>query len=694
MERVRKVVLSIVVLILFIAAWADSFHLVYHLESGEYSIPIDSIDSLTVGKGSTIFTYLKDSTLIVFNAVDSVTIRETVSDTLYIMYDGDKTKIKNPRADVAHVCLNDSNADILIQIDGKTIHPIISISGQSTDGRLCVDSEVEYTLVLNGVNLSSSHAPAVNSMSKQKTTVVIEEGTSNTLSDGSQYIFDDTLEVANGCFSTQGALTIKGKGQLTVNGNKKHAIYAKKSITVKDGTLVVPHALSDAIHSGKNVNIEGGNVQLLGMQGDGIDLDDDFTMSGGSITMNIEGEAAKGIKCGKLMTIEGGSINANASGPFKNKDGDFSYCTILKGDSSMVISGGDFKLVNSSSGGKCISAAYNLTVSGGTFYLETTGDGAEYTNSNGETDYYTSKCISADDTLTITRGGIKCLSTGIGGKGVVGGRHLQIGLPTDTAYQQGPSIEAETTNSSIVDDVYKDERYGCPKAIKAGEYLYIYSGDILCTTSGMGGEGIECGKEMYFHNGNLECNCYDDGINIGEKLEVFGGQIYCNSKDNDGIDSNGSIYIRGGIVTSINQRIPNESFDTERRQLYLLGGIVVGIGSSKVKIAETAYPFYNTLFNNDPEKPISRGLRLTSGKYLNVAFGDQLLVSLKNENLEPQSFVTIMLPYFVDSQMYTLYESDRPTNTIDAYFHDKFFQGGSIQDARFVENIFPTREIE
>lgn len=690
MTKGRKLLMVFVVLMLFMAAWASSYDIIVHIGHSEHTVAIDSIDYISFNEPNAMCVHLRDSSAVEFNAVDSITIREVFPDTLYIIYEGHYTSVKNPHADAARVCLNDSNADVLLTITEKYKAPIVSVSGKSTDGRLRIDSEVDYTLVLNGLNLASTHASAINSMSKQKATVILADGTDNVLTDADNCVIEDFTETSNGCFAFQGALTIKGEGHLSVTGNMKHAVYAKKSITIKDGTLAVPLAASDAIHSGKNVSIEGGELHLLGMKGDGIDLDDDFTMTGGSLEMLIEGEAAKGVKCGKLMVIEGGSITAKASGALKNKKGDLAYCTILKCDSSMTVTDGDFNLVNSSPGGKCISVAHNLEISGGTFYMETSGDGAGYTNIEGETDYYTSKCLAADDTLCILQGSLQCLSTGVGGKGIVGGNYTQIGLETDTAYQQGPTIAVETTNSSIVDDVEEDERYGCPKAIKASEYLYVFSGDIHATTHGMGGEGVECGKEMYFYGGSLECNCFDDGINIGEKLEVLGGQIYCNSEDNDGIDSNGSIYLKGGVIVATNQSWPNESFDAEGGCVYLEGASVFGIGKSGVKIAKSNYPYYNTDRQNSLYEQITTDFSFNKDRYIYIIHADEIIFAIKVEKNMENVFLTIVDPSFMEEERYSIFEGDCPLPPHNALFKNKVIIGGLPNNIDLVRNFNPT----
>ena len=620
------------------------------------------------------------------NAIVNMNVQKTMKrDTITILYCEDSNPIiYNPATNYMQIDNTGSNANditVLIKDTTTTAIPFISLKGRCSDGRLRIDSDVDYTLLLNGVNLTSSHAPAFNSTKKGKVNVILTDGTTNNFTDAKKYVFTDTLETANGCFSCYGPIALSGNGTLKLQGKYSHALYCKKSITVNGGDIVVNDAKSDALHSGKNITINGGQLTLKGMKSDAIDLDDDFIMTGGTIDMDITGEAAKGIKCSGIMNISNGKITATASGALKNSKGDLSYCTILKCDSNAVISGGNLALVNNTPGGKCISVGRNLTISGGVMNLETHGDGAEYTNTDGETDYYTSKCIATDDSLFIHRGNIQCLSTGIGGKGIVGDKYIEIGMPTDTQIEQGPTINIETTNCSIVNDVEEDQRYGCPKALKASAYLNIYSGDIHCMTAGMGGEGIECGKEFYFYNGNLECYCFDDGINVGEKIEVLGGQIYCNSEDNDGIDSNGSIYIKGGIIASVNKTRPNESFDTENSQLYITGGTAIGIGSSQVKIKDCGLVYYNSIRNLEPkEGPMLNGLTLTKDKYICVLRGSELLLSLYNENQEYRSYITIVSDTLQKDLSYGIIEGNKPIEYKKALFGGKLIFGGNTND--------------
>lgn len=320
--------------------------------------------------------------------------------------------------------------------------------------------------------------------------------------------------------------------------------------------------------------------------------------------------------------------------------------------------------------------------------METHGNGGEYTNVDGIKDYFTSKCIVAEDSLLLHRGNVFCVSTGLGGKGIVG-KYMEIGMPIGNEYAQNPFIDVKTTNTCIINDVDEDLRSGCPKAIKASEFLNICNGDIHCNTSGMGGEGIECGKEMFVYGGSIECISFDDGINVGEKLEVSGGQIYCNSVDNDGIDSNGSIYLKGGLVVSINQNWPNESFDAEGGCVYLEGASVFGMGKSGVKIAKSNYPYYNTDRQNSLYEQISTDLSFNKDRYIYIIHADEIIFAIKVENNMENVFLTITEPSFIEEERYSIFEGDCPLPSHNALFKNKVIIGGFPDNIDLIRNFYP-----
>ena len=687
----------------------EEYNIAFYTLGNRYALPVESVDSIGLMKDNTsIDITCRNGKKCQMEGVDSICFGHQSSDTLFLTFGDGRVYIDNPRLDLIEaetLC-----CEVFIRLNGST-DMVVSAAGYCDDGRISILSDTIYTLRLCDLTLSSSHAPAINSRSKQKMIVELADGTTNTLHDGNQYSFADSTEKANSCLCSQGHIDFHGNGTLEIYGNHKHGIAADKGIRLIEGNISILSASADGINSDKYISLEGAKVNILGQKQDGIDATDNVNMSGGLVTIAVNGDTYKGIKSGAsftlsdgelhllvegnackgiktkgIISIEGGTLDAVATGDVLIEDGDPSYCSILKCDSSFYMSNGNIHLVSKGQGGKCISGDRNMTITGGFLYMETNGDGAQYVNRENLIDYYTPKCIAIDDTIRIIGGQLDCISTGLGGKGIVAGKYLSMGI---SQKMEGPIVNVETRGTCILDDVDEDKRYGCPKGVKANEQIDLYGGHINIHTIGQGGEGVECNGNMFITGGTLESNTYDDGINVGNYLSIENGHVYCNSVNNDGIDSNGAINISGGIVASVNQEEPNESFDVEERQFHISGGTIIGIGSRSVRMDKQEVPYYNTLYNVDPNKPARRGLRLTTGKYVYVMDGDKLLLSLKNDNRARRGFVTVSLPEFREKHSYTIYQGDEPVFSETELFGRKLFLRGEPTNKDYITDFQP-----
>ena len=538
--------------------------------------------------------------------------------------------------------------------------PFVCIAeGTCSDGSLRIEADTTCTLVLDNLELSSSESSVVCFPKKQKVSIELSKGSNNILSDAASRSKDD--ESVNGCLYSKGTLTFTGKGALTVTGNYRHGIVSSKNVSVEGSHLIINNVLKNGIHCDK------------------------FTLKKGQIDLHLQNAASKGIKTKEELIVKGGSIEGDATGGIIIEKGDVSYCALLKSDGIMSVTDGAITLKHRGEGGRCISIDGNLDITGGSMSLECYGDGGKYTNEDGEEDYYTAKCITVDDSVFINSGTITCLSTGLGGKGIVAERFLSIGREEKDDNNKEPVIRVDTKGECIINNEDEDLRFGCPKGIKSDSTLIIYDGDIAVTTAGMGGEGVECNGKMYIKGGTLECNTFDDGINVGKIIEISDGHVYCNSVDNDGIDSNGSIIISGGIVASVNQHKPNESFDSEGGQFIISGGMLFGIGSRPVMIMESRCPCYNTPFSYD-ENNIS-GLRLTQGKYVYLQRDNKVIMALKNDNKAHRAYLTVTNSELPDSLFYSISEGDCPANSSQTFFDDKLIMGGEFPNSNLITEI-------
>ena len=169
----------------------------------------------------------------------------------------------------------------------------------------------------------------------------------------------------------------KGDGTVSIAGAQRHAYASgeytqfKKSFT---GTFNVTSAGSDGMHVEQYLEINGGTFNIAGNKGDGIDVsyvyadeaettptDDElngqFIMNGGTITVAAKTNGTKGVKCDDKMTITAGRIDATADG-----------------DGSRGISAGT-DLYLGTEGATDAKAAYlYLTANGGEYVDPETGD--------------------------------------------------------------------------------------------------------------------------------------------------------------------------------------------------------------------------------------------------------------------------------------------------------------------------------
>lgn len=607
---------------------------------------------------STIADVNKDGVVTIIDLVTAIDFQGDIGrqDTLFLDFHTDNVEILNQNVAEIAVTYGEHESDIIVT-STEAVQMVISASGSSPDGRICVNADTSYVLQLNGLNLTSTHAPAFNSLSSKRAIIKMVEGSDNYLTDAEDYELQDPTESANGCLNSMGRIDLIGNGQLTVTGRRKHAIYSKKSIHFDGGSITVNAAESDAVHSGKYVTLANTTLNLHGMKQDGIDTDEYVEMRSGQIDIHLTGDGAKGIKSIDGINLEGGVITATATGNVINKKGDLTYCTIIKTDGDISITNTELNLTHNGEGGKCVSAKKNFTMKESSLHAELTGNGGSYINQDRITDYYTPRAIEADDSLSIISGEVQIHCTGIGSKGIVCHHELTIGeIEGDNDKLQ---ITIVTEGTAVVNNVEEDYREGCPKAFKSNDQLDILSGTIKVSTTGMGGEGFESKNEIWIVGGEITCDTFDDCFNGGTLICVYGGNIYCCSQDNDGFDSNGSIVINGGNIFSASLHAVNESFDTEGNTLIINGGNIIGIGGSEVKPERSVIPYYSYTFWDDQlvQQPMPV-ISLAEGRYLSIVSDNNNLLSAKIPANFSKAIVTIASPLLSIRREYVTAETD------------------------------------
>ena len=249
-------------------------------------------------------------------------------------------------------------------------------------------------------------------------------------------------------------------------------------------------------------------------------------IEGGTININTPGKAAKGIKSEGDLFVKAGTINITTTGHGKwdEEDVKTKAAACLGSDAKVVISGGTLTLTSTGAGGKGINCDAEFELSGG-------------------------------DVTIVTKGALY--------------------------YHNGTT---ENTNYTGNTDNVNSDYYSSSKGVKADGAITISGGRINVSTAGLNAEGIESKTSILISNGEVIVNSYDDGINVGgdgTDLIIEGGYVYSRAMNNDGIDGNGNVYVKGGLVYAIGSRDPEVAIDAnteEGKKLYVQGGTIIAVG--------------------------------------------------------------------------------------------------------------------
>jgi hypothetical protein len=462
------------------------------------------------------------------------------------------------------------------------------LTGVTANGSITFTSDNKFNLYLNGVGITNYSGAAINSTQKA-VSVVIQDNTQNRL-------IDSENSGDKAAFYSKGKMDFSGNGILEVRGKAKHAIGSGNEIAINGGNIYVKEAASDAIH-GDGITISGGTITAYAT-GEGFDADDtgSIDISGGTITIVTTGQKGHGIK-----------TSADAS-------------TGEKG--TISISGGTFDITTTGIASKAINSDGDITVSGGNLVLKTTGNACY---DAAEKDVSSASGIKCVNLLIENNAEIAIKSTGSGGKGISADGDFVL---------SGGTLKVITTGQTYT---YSSNYTSSPKGIKADNTVTVNGG--TCIVSSAFHEGIEGGYKITVNGGTVESTAYDDGLNVSSSsgsIEINGGYIYVYAANNniagssgssgmqggmkkpgDGIDSNGTITITGGVVVVSGGGSPDEAFDCDTRAFTISGGVIIGTGGQHSTVP-TGGNQYSIVYG---------GAAVSSGEYIQLknSSGESLL---------------------------------------------------------------------
>ena len=538
-----KKIFSLMICALAVCGW---------MKAQTLNIEVGQVTYLFPAEQAGIMNYTDGSTLTVMDKVFALTevgemyVNETsvVDNTVSVVYNGGATTVFVAGNVAKYLIISVIGAHVNIAQSEDVAEEITyTLSGSSTDGEFYLSGSYKATVELNGLTLTNSHpvssGAAIHIQNSKRIKVKVMDGTTNTLVDcasGSQ----------KGAFYVKGHPEFSGKGSLIVTGNVKHAIKSGEYITVKDATLKVLAAAGDGINCGQYFLMESGVLDISGVEDDGIQCDIDDTdvgstgetadhededsgniyLEGGQITINTAGIAAKGVKSEGDLIVKGGviDITTTGNGKWDEEDVKTKAAACLGSDAKVVISGGTLNLTSMGAGGKGINCDAAFELSGG-------------------------------EVTIVTKGALY--------------------------YHNGTT---ENTNYTGNTDNVNSDYYSSSKGVKADGAITISGGKISVATAGRNAEGIESKTSILISAGEVTVNSYDDGINVGgdgSDLIISGGYVYSRAMNNDGIDGNGNVYVKGGLVYAVGANSPEVAIDAnseEQKKLYVQGGTLIAVG--------------------------------------------------------------------------------------------------------------------
>ncbi|WP_080903226.1 carbohydrate-binding domain-containing protein [Parabacteroides sp. Marseille-P3160] len=350
----------------------------------------------------------------------------------------DYVEIKNGNITVEIASKDGIHVNDYFQMEGGALS-IASLS----DGIECE----EGTILINGGTL------AVNSTDDG--IVSSYEGNDNSI-DPSININGGTITI-----STAGE---KGMG-IKTNGN---VVITKCDLL----TIQVAGNGSKGIKTGNNVNISGGTTEMR-VTGDaffdkedneitspaGVKCDGNFTLTGGTLTINSSGTGGKGINVDGTIKVDAGSIYVTTTGGQFRYGTDDTAAKAIKAEGEITIQGGKIIVKTSATEAEGIESKSTLTINGGEIEVEAYDDclnASKHIAINGGSVYcysQTNDGIDSNGTLTITGGVIISSGSTSPEEGldndnntfkITGGTILGIGGSTST-----PSSSVSTQRSVI-----------------------------------------------------------------------------------------------------------------------------------------------------------------------------------------------------------------------------------------------------
>ncbi len=583
------------------------------------SIVFSGCSSSGNSSNSKTITVPESSSVSEIKAESSVTLDTSDTETTYNESEAVKITLSGNTAEISGKGATIDGGIVTVSEAGTYV-----FSGKLDDGQIIVNAgkDDDVKIVLNNAGIKSTKASAISAVQCGKLFLLLEKGSSNTISGGNTV--DETDSSPDAAIYVKDDMTILGEGELTVNGNAKNGITSKNTLKITGGKITVSaenHGITgkddlyiqnssisvetksgDGLRSNNsdtdkgNVYIENSDITVVSAN-DGIQAENNLTVSSGTISITTGGGAAKntkssqgdffvrtqtqseedtesmkGLKAGGNLIVTAGTITID------------SYDDSLHSDSDVKIGGGTITMKSGDDG---VHADNTLTIADGNITVSQSYEGLEANNINisgGKIDV-----TAADDGVNCSGGND---SSGFGGMdqnmhfGGRGNRMMNNNNSSDnTNNKQMPQIQDGDIPStpdgqipqipsgdmpSMPDGQMPQMPGGDMPSMPDGQIPQIPSGDMPSMPDGQ----MPQTPDNQNNNDNKENTSNDKG-----SINISGGTVYV-SAQGDGLDSNGELNITGGnIIVNGTTQGGNGIIDHDGN-CTISGGTLAGAGTS------------------------------------------------------------------------------------------------------------------
>lgn len=530
-----------------------------------------------------------------------------------------------------------STEDGTFTIDGST-YKITSagtykLNGKLPEGTIVIDSNSDNDIILelNNVSITSSTSSPINCIQAKEVKLKALEGTFNEITDARDTKNDDSDDTNAAIYATCD-LSLVGKGSLVVSSTYNNGVQSKETLSIKNQTLKVT-AQNNSLKGNEGVEIDSGDIILIAKSGDGIKTSDsdisskgnqkgNIIINGGNIdiysccdgissayNVEIATENSINIHTDKYSNYtEGPNESANEFFLILNSkdysesnlyyayfyNDDYSAGVWKKATFSTMISGGRTRYY-----GLSFDAPQNYT--NVQYFIFDNGTEPNTSNYYAASDYSafntaqnayycesinsTNQTISGDYTQVTMNAGTNSSKSTYSTKGIkaeneiiINNGNIVIECSDDGIHANGDTLTGNiTVNGGSLTIKCADD------GIHADNEVVINSGVINITSSY---EGIE-GNQITVNDGSIYVYASDDGFNAcsgnNSPLITFNGgyvDVTTPTGDTDGIDSNGSILMTGGVLIVKGGNSSGNvagSIDTDGT-IKVTGGTIIALG--------------------------------------------------------------------------------------------------------------------